>query len=168
MTCDLVTETELGLPVTKLSLQHAWPESSEHDGELRGVLGRSLKCSSFHKFYHDPHEWNQTKGVSNFGISLGTSWWGVTGEMPGPHGDTWPTGDVWLTCEHIEFTNSAREKRGIIHGVNQSSSESKVKPKSSKSNMYTPLTKLLARWDVRAGCTAEAETMPKSIHPFQQ
>ena len=37
---------------------------------------------------------------------------------------------------NIEFTTSAREKEETTHGVNQSSSESKVKPKGSKSNMY--------------------------------
>ena len=99
--------------------------------------GRSLKCSSLHKFYHDPHDWNQSKGISNLGISLGTSWWGVTREMPGPHGGIpGKQGDAWLTCEHRIYNFCQGKKGEITHGVNQSSSESMVKPKSSKSNMY--------------------------------
>ena len=62
--------------------------------------------------------------------------------MGSHRGDAWPTwgipgkqGNVWLTYEH-RITTSAREKGEITHGVNQSSSESKVKPKGSKSNKY--------------------------------
>ena len=55
--------------------------------------------------------------------------------MPGPHGGIpGKQGDAWLTCEHR--TTSARENEETTHGVNQSSSESKVKQKGSKSNMY--------------------------------
>ena len=43
--------------------------------------------------------------------------------MPGSHGN-------------IEFTTSARENKKTTHGLNQSSSQSKVKQKGSKSNMY--------------------------------
>ena len=38
----------------------------------------------------------------------------------------------------------------------------------SVQKLYTPLTKLLARWARRAGRMTEAETIPKSIHPYQQ
>ena len=37
---------------------------------------------------------------------------------------------------NIEFTTSGRENEETTHGVNQSSSESKVKQKGSKSNIY--------------------------------
>ena len=37
---------------------------------------------------------------------------------------------------NIEFTTSTRENEETTHGVKQSSSESKVKQKGSKSNMY--------------------------------
>ena len=37
---------------------------------------------------------------------------------------------------NIEFTTSARENEETTYGANQSSSESKVKQKGSKSNMY--------------------------------
>ena len=43
--------------------------------------------------------------------------------MPGSHGN-------------IDFTASARENEETTHGVNQSSSESKVKQKGGKSNIY--------------------------------
>ena len=43
--------------------------------------------------------------------------------MPGSHGN-------------IEFTTSARKNEETTHWVNQSSSDSKVKQKGSKSNMY--------------------------------
>ena len=98
--------------------------------------GRSLKCSSLHKFYYDPHELNQTKGVSNFGdilsqadgesqercLALMEGYLANRG-MPGSH-------------LNIELQLMPGEKGEITHGVNQSSSESKVKLKGSISDEY--------------------------------
>ena len=57
--------------------------------------------------------------------------------MPGPHEGYLANRGMPGSHVNREFTTSAREKKGeITHGVNQSSSESKVEPKGSKSNMY--------------------------------
>ena len=56
--------------------------------------------------------------------------------MPGPHGGYLANRGMPGSHVNIEFTTSARENEETTHGVNQSSSESKVKQKGSKSNMY--------------------------------
>ena len=56
--------------------------------------------------------------------------------MPGPHGGYLANRGMPSSHVNIEFTTSARENEEITHGANQSSSESKVKQKGSKSNMY--------------------------------